>query len=168
MSLESTEHRRPRGATAMNVALWVAVALCALSVGLNAMRVYGPAYFRAVIQCRNPSVAFEAVPEGEQLSQTFDIKNVGGLPLILQEATTSCGCTKVDPAEFPVKVRPGQSLLLTVVLDTSGKKGTLSATIAVRCNDPNTPLLKLKMTTKVEPATTQVEPERRDVTAASG
>jgi hypothetical protein len=161
MSLGFTEHRRPRGATAMSVALWVAVVLCALSVGLNAMRVYGPPSFRAVIQCRNPKVAFGTVSEGEQLSQTFDIENVGGLPLILHSVITSCSCTQVHPTEFPVELRPGESLPLTVVLDTSGKQGALSAAIGVRCNDPNTPLFKLKMTT-------QVEPVRQDVTSASG
>jgi hypothetical protein len=57
--------------------------------------------------------------------------------LVIQDVTTSCGCTKVSYSKEPV--RPGVSLELTVTYEAE-EKGHFNKMITVYCNTKASPL----------------------------
>ena len=60
----------------------------------------------------------------------FTLKNTGTNPLVVDNVSTSCGCTSVDYSKEPV--RPGNSILLNV---------TYKADDPVYCNAESSPVV---------------------------
>jgi hypothetical protein len=91
---------------------------------------------------------FGKVVEGEKVGYIFTFGNTGTEDLVINSATTSCGCTvpKYDAKPIP----PGGNGNLEVIFDTSGRNGTQSKTITVKSN-ASTPLIILKITAEVVP-----------------
>jgi hypothetical protein len=89
---------------------------------------------------------FGKVDEGEKLSYTFTFENKGTADLIINSASTTCGCTvpKYDTRPIP----PGSSGKLEVVFDTSGRNSMQTKTITVKSN-ASTPVVLLKITAEV-------------------
>lgn len=63
--------------------------------------------------------------------------NTGNQVLVIQDVTTSCGCTKVEYSKKPV--RPGASLELKVIYEAEQAEHFNKA-ITVYCNAVNSPL----------------------------
>ena len=63
----------------------------------------------------------------------FKYTNTGNAPLIIHQATASCGCTVPEYTKEPVQ--PGKSGVLKVTYNGKGKfPGSFKKTITVRCN----------------------------------
>jgi len=89
---------------------------------------------------------FGKVTEGEKLSYIFTFENKGSSDLIINSASTTCGCTV--PKYDTKPIHTGGSGELEVVFDTSGRNGMQTKVITVKTN-ATTPVVLLKITAEV-------------------
>jgi len=119
--------------------LILALSLC---ITLSALAVAAPA-----IHVVQPVYDFGSVIEGIAVAHTFVLQNTGDEVLEISGIRASCGCTTADLATDSIE--PGGSVNLEVLIDTTGFHGTISKTISIYSNDPEAPLLSLRVTGKL-------------------
>jgi hypothetical protein len=86
---------------------------------------------------------FGKVAEGEVVEFSYRFKNIGTEPLIISNATASCGCTVPEKPEAPVK--PGETGFIKVKFNSEGRAGMAHKTVTVTSNaTPAFPELLLK------------------------
>ena len=107
------------------------VALSILVVAAPAIHVVQPVY------------DFGSVIEGIAVAHTFVFQNTGDEMLEISGISATCGCTTADLATS--SIAPGESVTLDVLVNTTGFSGTISKSITVHSNDPETPLLSLRV-----------------------
>ena len=89
------------------------------------------------------SYDFGAIDEGEVIEHTFSFENTGEAPLIIQNASASCGCTVPSYSKEPVA--PGETGEIAVRFNSKNKKGAQSPTVTVTANTyPKVTKLRLK------------------------
>lgn len=103
---------------------------------------------------------FGTVNEGETVVHTFVFTNTGEVPLIIQNATASCGCTVPEWPKEPVPA--GETGKIEVKFNTTGRPNQQSKTITITANtEPKMTNLKIKG--MVQPKTDQaMGPVRRN------
>lgn len=86
-----------------------------------------------------PKVQFEAtefdygtIKQGDKVTRTFVIKNVGGAPLEIKECKASCGCTQPEYSFQPIM--PGEKSDIKVTFDSKNKEGNQKSTVTVITN----------------------------------
>lgn len=86
---------------------------------------------------------FGKVAQGEKLTFSYKFVNNGKSDLLISQASGSCGCTV---AEFPQEpIAPGKDGIISVTLNTEGKKGALHKTITIFANTyPSETILHIK------------------------
>ena len=85
---------------------------------------------------------FGIITEGEKVSYTFKFKNTGNAPLVISNASASCGCTVPEYTKTPVA--PGEDGEVNVTFDSSGKSGMTTKSVTLIANtEPNTKVLKV-------------------------
>ena len=82
------------------------------------------------------------------LRKEFTLSNFGDAALVIENVSTTCGCTAALASD--TKLAPGSSTVLRVTLETRSYSGKLERQVLVRSNDPNTPLLTVKVSATVE------------------
>lgn len=98
---------------------------------------------------------FGTVPEGEKVRHTYKFKNTGSEPLVLSNASGSCGCTVPEWPREPIA--PGASGEIIVEFNSQGKAGDRNQKVTVTANtNPAQTILSLKG--KVEPAAGSAQP----------
>lgn len=75
---------------------------------------------------------FGEITQGEKVSYTFKFKNVGKTPLIITNATATCGCTQPEYPTEPVK--PGADGEIKVTFDSTGKLGLQDKVVTITSN----------------------------------
>ena len=75
---------------------------------------------------------FGKVTDGEKVEYSYRFKNTGTKPLVVVQATSSCGCTVPQKPEKPIL--PGQVGFIKVVFDSKGRVGQAHKTITVTSN----------------------------------
>lgn len=75
---------------------------------------------------------FGEIKQGEIVSTTFTIKNVGDNDLYVLEAHGSCGCTV--PEVTKEAIEPGESAPIHVKFDSNGKSGEVTKSVMITCN----------------------------------
>jgi hypothetical protein len=100
----------------------------------------------AVISFTGYEHDFGKVAEGEKVGYTFKFKNTGTGNLIINSATTTCGCTVPKYSTKPIA--SGKNGEMEVIFDTSGRRGIQTKTITVRSN-ANTPVVILRIIAEV-------------------
>jgi hypothetical protein len=94
------------------------------------------------------SYTFDTATEGDKIEHDFSFKNSGSKPLIIIRATASCGCTIADKPDQPIL--PGDTGLIKVIFNSTGKRGHNHKTITVESNAyPSFP--QLILTGEVKP-----------------
>lgn len=91
-----------------------------------------PAGDAAVMSFENGEYNFGEITQGEKVSYSYKFKNVGKSPLIILNATATCGCTVPEVPKEPVK--PGEEGEIKVVFDSNGKSGMQDKVITVTSN----------------------------------
>ena len=91
---------------------------------------------------------FGTVSEGEVVRHTFEFVNVGESPLIIQNATASCGCTVPSFSRTPIPV--GGKGQIQVEFNTSGKPMQQNPIITITANT-NPSISRLSIKGYVEP-----------------
>ena len=85
---------------------------------------------------------FGPITEGEIVSYNFKFKNSGKAPLIITQASASCGCTVPEYSKDPIA--PGQEGFIKVTFNSEGKHGMTSKTVTLLANTvPNTKVLTI-------------------------
>jgi hypothetical protein len=85
---------------------------------------------------------FGKITEGEQVAYSFRFKNTGKKPLVITNASASCGCTVPEKPEKPIK--QGEVGFIKVVFNSKGKSNHQEKVITVSANvQPFFPELKL-------------------------
>ena len=80
---------------------------------------------------------FGNFPKEEKQERSFVMTNTGGGLLVIQDITTSCGCTKVEYSKEPV--RPGGTLEVKVIYEAE-KAEYFRKIVTVYCNTKDSPL----------------------------
>ena len=75
---------------------------------------------------------FGDIKPDSKVSHTFTFTNTGKTPLLIADATASCGCTTPNWTKEPVA--PGAKGTLDVQFDSRGKQGLISKQVSVRAN----------------------------------
>lgn len=76
------------------------------------------------------------------VSYEFEFKNVGNEPLVILSARASCGCTRPEYPEKPIK--PGEKGKIKITYNPAGRPGEFDRKIKIQTNDKNRrPVLKI-------------------------
>lgn len=75
---------------------------------------------------------FKVIQEGEKVQTSFKFKNVGKTPLIISDATATCGCTIPEYPKTPIK--PGEEGTITVIFNSQGKVGMQDKAVTIVSN----------------------------------
>ncbi|RNL54550.1 DUF1573 domain-containing protein [Pedobacter jejuensis] len=90
----------------------------------------------AVITFEREIFDFEKIQQGEKVQHDFKFKNTGKSPLIISNATATCGCTIPETPKEPIL--PGKEGVIKVVFNSEGKMGMQDKVITVTSNaNPN-------------------------------
>jgi hypothetical protein len=93
---------------------------------------------------------FGDIKPDSKVQHTFKFTNTGKTPLLIADATASCGCT--TPSWTKEAVAPGATGEMEVQFDSRGKQGLISKQVNVRANtQPGTTTIYIKgnvLTTK--------------------
>lgn len=103
--------------------------------------VEGEKTLRTEINIEEPLISLGRFNWKEERKATFKIENIGKHSLVINDVTTSCGCTSVDYSKEPV--RPGDSISLQVTYKADYPEH-FDKTITVYCN-ANPSLVHLKI-----------------------
>ena len=91
-----------------------------------------PAADAAVLTFEKESYDFGKIKQGETVQYNFKFKNTGKTPLIISNATATCGCTVPEIPKDPIL--PGAEGSIKVVFDSTGKIGMQDKIITVTSN----------------------------------
>ncbi|MEO5500609.1 MAG: DUF1573 domain-containing protein [Ginsengibacter sp.] len=85
---------------------------------------------------------FGKVTDGENVVYSYRFKNNGNKPLVISQASASCGCTVPEKPEQPIK--PGETGFLKIVFNSTGRVGPVHKEVTVISNAyPAFPVLQL-------------------------
>ncbi len=84
------------------------------------------------VQIIDTAYNFKSVTDGEKVIYSYRFKNTGTKPLVIVEATASCGCTVPQKPEKPIL--PGETGFIKIVFDSKGRVGEAYKTITVKSN----------------------------------
>jgi len=90
-----------------------------------------------VLSFENGMYNFGKITQGESVHYDFKFKNTGKTPLIVTNATATCGCTIPEKPQEPIK--PGAEGVIKVVFNSAGKMGMQDKIVTVTSNgNPST------------------------------
>ena len=75
---------------------------------------------------------FNELNQGEKAEHIFIFKNVGNIPLIINNVLSTCGCTVPEWPKEPIL--PQEEGMIKVVFDSSSKIGRQNKVITIRSN----------------------------------
>ena len=75
---------------------------------------------------------FGTINEGDEVEYTYKFKNTGEVPLVIESAQGSCGCTVPEKPEKPIPV--GEESVIKVKFNSNGKSGMQNKTVTIIAN----------------------------------
>ena len=97
----------------------------------------------ASISFESEEFDFGSINQNDIVEHTYNFTNTGEVPLIIENASASCGCTVPDWPKEPIA--PGAKSQINVKFDSKGKKGIQNKQITIRANtNPNMTKVLLK------------------------
>ena len=86
---------------------------------------------------------FGTITEGDIINHVYKFTNTGKVPLVINDARSSCGCTVPEWPKDPIE--PGESGEISVNFDSKGKEGQQGKPITITANTyPNQTILQIK------------------------
>ncbi len=86
---------------------------------------------------------FGDIQPDSKVRHTFKFTNTGKSPLLIADATASCGCTTPSWTKEPIA--PGGTGEMEVLFDSRGKEGLVNKQVSVRANtQPNITVIYIK------------------------
>ena len=102
------------------------------------------------IKFEDVSFDFGTIKQGDVATHEFKFTNEGKGDLVIRKTKASCGCTAVNPPNTVIK--PGESSMIKVSFNSSGKSGKQNKTITVTTNDPKNYSILLTIKGEIETA----------------
>lgn len=104
-----------------------------------------PAGDAPVMNFEQTEYDFGTIKQGEVVEHTFTFTNTGETPLIIENASASCGCTVPEWTKTPVA--PGEQGNVKVQFNSTGKVGQQAPMVTIRANtEPNIVRVSMKGT----------------------
>lgn len=95
---------------------------------------------------------FGTIAKGTNVEHTFKFTNTGKAPLVITNATSTCGCT-VPTYPRNESIAPGETREMTVKFDGSGQ-GQVAKTVTITANtESGTEKLRIKAFVEADPTT---------------
>ncbi|MEO1698330.1 MAG: DUF1573 domain-containing protein [Planctomycetota bacterium] len=106
---------------------------------------------------------FGSARQGDLLTHVFQMKSAGSEPLVITQASPTCGCTlgevRITPEgmttpelyTFGNPIDPGALVELEATLDTASKRNDTQVRIQVYSNDGKTPVQSLTLKARIQP-----------------
>jgi len=111
-----------------------------------------------VIKFEKNAYDFGKISSGEKVTYNFKFENTGKSPLIISNATASCGCTV---PEFPHEpIPPGGKGEVKVIFNSQGKSGMQHKVVTVTSNTVP-PAVEIYLTGEVEGETTAATSKKK-------
>ncbi len=88
------------------------------------------------------------VKEGQTVLVSWRFKNTGNKPLVVSNASASCGCTVAEKPEQPVA--PGEEGVIKAKFDSNGREGPQNKEVYVTANTKGTTNHELSFRVEVE------------------
>lgn len=92
---------------------------------------------------------FGTCTEGDKVKKTIEFTNTGKLPLIIDQAYGSCGCTVPTYDKEPVQ--PGKKGKIEVEFNSENRAGANTKSVMIQANT-NPPITTITFSIKVNPA----------------
>lgn len=92
---------------------------------------------------------------GEDATAEVAIRNAGGSPLTIKNVRSSCGCTVAKPANgtwVNRVLQPGETETMSLSYNTRRQSRTVSQTITIESDDPETPRFAFRVSGEVKQA----------------
>ncbi len=102
------------------------------STGVNSSANATPSPDAPVLTFEKESYDFGKIKQGETVQYSFKFTNTGKTPLIISNATATCGCTVPETPKEPIM--PGATASIKVVFDSTGKMGMQDKIVTVTSN----------------------------------
>jgi len=99
------------------------------------------------IRVEPESFDFGKAQPGKTLRKDFTIRNFGDAELVIEDVSTTCGCTAALSAQS--RVEPGGRTALRVTFETRSYSGKVERQVLVRSNDPKAPLVQVRVSATV-------------------
>ena len=97
---------------------------------------------KTTVQLIDSAYDFGKVTDGEVVTFSYRFKNTGNNPLIVSNATASCGCTVPEKPEQPIL--PGETGFIKVKFNSENRVGPAHKSVTVSANvDPAFPEILL-------------------------
>lgn len=118
----------------------------------------GNASNQAEFKFEKEEFGFGNIKQGESVSYDFTFTNTGAEPLIITNATASCGCTAPQWPKEPIM--KGQSGTIKVTFNSTGKLGVQDRTVTITSNAKQNPLVLHMKGTVEKPAEQPATPAK--------
>ena len=82
---------------------------------------------------------FGTIKQGESITHNFEFTNTGKEPLIISNASGSCGCTVPEWPKEPIA--PGAKAMIKVTFNSAGKQGVQDKTVTLQSNAVQNPMV---------------------------
>lgn len=92
---------------------------------------------KTMIEVAEPQFNFGHMKEGDKVSHTYLVKNIGQNPLFISNIQVSCGCTAPSFPKEPIL--PGQQGEVTLEFNSAGKAGSVQKNALIIANADNAP-----------------------------
>lgn len=113
--------------------LWALTCLLMVAVDL---------YAAPLVVCGKPVYEFVSSNGAASIVHEFEVANAGDVPLVIENVRACCGATvKVSLKTVP----PASNTVLEVSLDLRGKSGKIRKSIYLQTNDPDRPVVPLRL-----------------------
>lgn len=123
------------------------VVCCYLSVGVSLLA-GAIAHAGPRIVCAQPAFEFVISNGQSHVEHSFELGNEGDAPLVIEKVHACCGATvKWSLNTIP----PAMNSVLEVSMDLRGKRGQIRKSIYVHTNDPQCPILSIRLIGMVPP-----------------
>ncbi|GAB3339886.1 hypothetical protein GCM10027429_26790 [Marivirga atlantica] len=76
---------------------------------------------------------FGDIKQGDVVEHIFTFENTGNQPLIISNATTTCGCTASEYKRGE-PIAPGESSQIKVKFNSRGKMGAINKVVTIKSN----------------------------------
>jgi hypothetical protein len=90
---------------------------------------------------------FGTISMGQKVERSFTLSNTGKSPLNIRTTKSTCSCTIESLSKKDLK--PGESVVMKVVFDSSDRRGTQQKSINIYSNDPQKPAQRVVLKGKV-------------------
>ena len=94
---------------------------------------------QAVFKFNEEEFNFGNIKQGESIMHDFEFTNTGKAPLIITNASGSCGCTVPEWPKEPIA--PGAKGVIKVTFNSAGKQGVQDKTVTLQSNALQNPMV---------------------------